>query len=75
MRNLAVQKHRKTKEKKRFQPPGKHSFHTLATLQVCAKVHLFRYVESTAVALRMEPAAAKGFPQDGIVRFLQTLDK
>lgn len=38
-------------------------------------VHLLGYVEGTAVGLRMEPAAAEGFPQDGIVRFLQTLEK
>lgn len=40
---------------------------------MCANANLFSYVESTAVSLRMEPAAAKGFSQDGIVRFLQTL--
>lgn len=40
-----------------------------------ANANLFSYVERTAVGLRMEPAAAKGFPQDGIVRFLQTLGK
>lgn len=42
---------------------------------MCANANLFCYVESTAVGLRMEPAAAKGFPQDGIVRFLQTLEE
>lgn len=40
-----------------------------------ANADLFSYVESTAVGLRMEPAAAEGFPQDGIVRFLQTLEQ
>lgn len=42
---------------------------------MCANADLFSYVESAAVGLRMEPAAAEGFPQDGIVRFLQTLEK
>lgn len=58
-----------------FQPTETYSFHTLAVLKVCTNAHLFGYVESTAVALRMEPATTKGFSQDGIVRFLQTLEK
>lgn len=72
MRNLTAKKHRKSKEREKL---GNYSFYILTTLHMCAKVHLFSYVESTAVGLRMEPAAAKGFPQDGIVRFLQTLEK
>lgn len=72
MRNLTAKKQRKSKERERF---ASDSFPTLATLRVRAKVHLFSYVESTAVGLRMEPAAAKGFPQDGIVRLLQTLER
>lgn len=32
--------------------------------------NLFSYVESAAVGLRMEPAAAKSFPQDWVVRLL-----
>lgn len=72
MRNLTAKKHRKSKEREKLL---NYSFYTLATSHVCAKLHLLRYVEGTAVGLRMEPAAAKGFPQDGIVRFLQTLEK
>lgn len=36
--------------------------------------HLFSYVESTAVSLRVEPATAKCFPQDWVVWLFQTLE-
>lgn len=36
--------------------------------------NLFSYVESTAIGLRMEPAAAKPFPQDWVVWLFQTLE-
>lgn len=34
---------------------------------------LFCYVEGVAVGLRVQPAAAEGLPQDGVIGFLDAL--
>lgn len=73
MGHLREEEHRKCKAMRSFSSSEKYSFHALAD-HAFKNADLFSYVESTAVGLRMEPAAAEGFPQDGIVRFLQTLE-
>lgn len=56
------------------QGPAQHPLHAMSWKASWAVgSYLFCYVEGVTVGLRVQPAAAKGLPQNGIIGFLDAL--